>query len=238
VARGEKIVAVVAPREAAVAVAAAARDQGAVAAYLHGGLPVRLREIVTQAFREGRLNVLVTTVALDEEALPPDVRHLILGAIAPDLDWCRALCGGVLAGHRPVTITLAAGPADRDRYRRVLDAQAPERDALVAVYRAIRDRHGERPFLWPDDAVLADLAAARPTLDRAAVDAACEVFVEAGVAARETLPQGAQYQLCGEGRRDLAASLRYREGRRAREAFEAGAAWMLGVPAAELERGL
>ena len=245
-ARGEKTVAIVAPREAAVGLAALARDRQASAAsnaggvaYLHGGLPFRLREIVTEAFRAGRLDVLVTTVALDEEALPPDVRHLIVGALAPDLDWCLAACGAALAGRRPVTITLAAGADDRDRYRRALDAQAPARETLVAVYRALRDWRGERPFLWPADEAWTRLSAAVPGLGRATVQAACDVFVEAGLATRETVPDASQIQLCaGAGRRDLAVSLRHREGRRAREAFEAGAAWMLGVSPSEVERSL
>jgi single-stranded-DNA-specific exonuclease len=245
-ARGEKTVAIVAPREGAVGLAALARDRQASTAsasggvaYLHGGLPFRLREIVTQAFREGRLDVLVTTVALDEEALPPDVQHLIVGALAPDLDWCLAVCGAALAGRRPVTITLAAGADDRDRYRRALDVQAPGRETLVAVYRALREWRGERPFLWPADDAWARLSAAVPGLNRATVEAACDVFVEAGLATRETVPDGSQIQLdAGAGRRALAASLRHREGRRAREAFEAGAAWTLGVLPSEVERSL
>lgn len=245
--RGEKTVAIVAPREAAVQIARLARDRrtsgrpspggaGGVA-YLHGGLPFRLREIVTQAFREGRLDVLVTTVALDEEALPPDVQHLVVGAVAPDLDWCLAACGAALAGHRPVTITLAAGTDDRDRYRRVLDARSPGRETLIAVYRAIRDWRADQPFPWPDEAAWAHLGAAVPGLARGTVEAACDVFVEAGLASRETVPGGSQMQLYA-GRRDLATSLRHREGRRARDAFEAGAAWMLTAPPAEVERSL
>ena len=267
-ARGEKTLAIAAPREAAVALAAMARDRrtsDAAAAgganapevlregreggrdrgraggvgYLHGGLPFRLREIVTQAFREGRLDVLVSTVAVDEEALPPDVQHLVIGALAPDLDWSLAACGAALAGHRPVTITLAAGAGDRDRYRRALDAQAPGRETLVVVYRALRDWRGGRPFLWPDAAALMHLRAAVPGLEPATVEAACDVFVEAGLATRETVPEGTQIQWdAGGGRRDLAVSLRHREGRRSREAFETGAAWMLGMPAVEFERSL
>ncbi|HEV2439693.1 MAG TPA: single-stranded-DNA-specific exonuclease RecJ [bacterium] len=244
--RGERTVAIVAPRDAAVRIAARARGGRASdprsagdAAYLHGGLPFRLREIVTQAFREGRLGVLVATVALDEEALPPDVQQLVVGAVAPDLDWCLAVCGGALAGHRPVTITLAAGADDRDRYRRVLDETAPGRDTLVAVYRALRDWCGEQPFLWPDETAWARLGAAVPGLARGTVEAACDIFVEAGLASRESVPGGSQIQLsAAAGRRDLARSLRHREGRRARDAFEAGAAWMLAAPPAEIERSL
>ena len=258
---GGKTVAVAAPREAAVRIASLAREQHAPVrvAYLHGGLPPRLREIVTQAFREGRVDVLVATTALDEEALPPDVQHVVLGALAPDLDWSLAACGGALAGRRPVTVILAAGGHDRGRYRRALEEQAPGREALVAIYRALRDWRGGRPFRWPDDAAWAHLAAAVPGLARAAVDAACDIFVEAGLASRESLPPGApssaplvagqagqvgqtggfQIQLSpAAGRRDLAASVRYREGRRARELFEAGAAWMLAVTTAEVQRSL
>lgn len=243
---GQKTLAIVAPREAAVRLAALARDRrGAGVAYLHGGLSPRLRDIVTQAFREGRLDTLVATAALDEEALPPDVQQVVVGALAPDLDRCLAACGGALGGHRPVTVTLAAGAADRDRYRRVLDEQAPGREMLVAVYRALRDWRGEQPFVWPDETTWAHLGAAVPGLTRATVDAACDVFVEAGVASRESVPAGggrpaaSHVQLtAAAGRRDLAASLRYREGRRARDAFEAAAAWMLAATPAEVERSL
>ncbi|HET7264898.1 MAG TPA: single-stranded-DNA-specific exonuclease RecJ [bacterium] len=243
--RGEKTLAIAAPRDGAVALAAMARDRRASEAgaggvgYLHGGLPFRLREIVTQAFREGRLDVLVSTVALDEEALPPDVQHLIVGALAPDLDWALAACGAVLTGHRPVTITLAAGTCDRDRYRRTLEGQAPGRETLAAVYRALRDWRGDRPFVWPDAAAPAQLRAAVAGLESRTVEAACDVFVEAGLATRETVPEGSLIQLCaGAGRRDLATSLRHREGRRSREAFETGAARMLGMSVSEFERSL
>ena len=240
---GGKTVAIAAPREAALRIASLARerDTSVRVAYLHGGLPPRLREIVTQAFREGRLDVLVATAALDEEALPPDVQHVVLGALAPDLDWSLALCGGALAGRRPVTVTLAAGERDRERYRRGLEEQAPGREMLVAIYRALRDWRGARPFPWPDEAAWGHLAAAVPGLVRPAVDAACDIFVEAGLASRESLPPGGGFHVQlspAAGRRDLAASVRYREGRRARELFEAGAAWMLAAAAAEVERSL
>jgi hypothetical protein len=46
-------------------------------------------------------------------------------------------------------------------------------------------------------------------------------------------------QLCpAAGRRDLSASLRHREGRRTRAAFDAAAAWMLAAAPAEIERSL
>jgi single-stranded-DNA-specific exonuclease len=236
---GGKMLAVVAPRDAAVTLAVRARERREGVAYLHGGLPARLREIVTQAFREGRLDALVTTVALDEEMLPPDVQQVVLGAAAPDLDWGLALCGAALGGHRPVTITLAAGADDCARYRRALEERAPGRETLAAVYRALRDWRGDAPFAWPDDTAWAHLAAAVPGVAREAIDAACDIFVEAGLASRETGTGGSQVQLNpAAGRRELAASFRYREGRRAREAFEAGAAWMTGAATQDVERAL
>jgi single-stranded-DNA-specific exonuclease len=251
VAKGEKTVAIVGPREAAVRVAADVRDRrGSGVAYLHGGLSPRLREIVTQAFREGRLEALVTTPGVDEEAFPVDVQHLVVAAVPPDLDRCVAALGAALSGHRPVAITLAAGPGDRDRYRRVLEEEAPPRDVLAAIYRALREWRGEQAFVWPDDATWAQLGAAVPGLARRTVDAACEIFVEAGVASRESVPAAAgaglpagrsisHVQLCPPAaRRDLALSLRHREGRRARAAFEAAAAWLLAAAPSEIERSL
>jgi replicative superfamily II helicase len=240
-ARGEKTVAIVAPREAAVQIGSAIRERrGSGVAYLHGGLSPRLRAIVTDAFRDGRLDALITTPAFDEEALPPDVRQIVLGAVGPDVERCTAAIGGGLAGHRPVTVTLAAGPDDPERYRRVLDEEAPPREALAGIYRALRDWRGTEPFVWPADETWAYLSAAIPGLARRTIDAACDIFVEAGLASRETIAAAAcavQLRPAAE-RRDLAASLRHREGRRARAVFEAASAWMLAATPADVERSL
>src|SRR5207237_620091 len=91
--------------------------------YLHGGLPARVRHIVAQAFREGRLDVLVATAALDEEALPSDVRDVLVASLPSDRARFVEAFGGDGFGARPVAVALlfgadgvAAGRRERDAF--------------------------------------------------------------------------------------------------------------------------
>lgn len=243
VAGGEKTAVYVSDDETCVALAGRLRPTDAAGsrrvAYLHAGLPPRLRRVIEQAFREGRLDVLVTTDAVDEDAWPPDVRQVVLASVPPDQDRLRALLGAAGGGRRPAAATLAFGAGDRATDARRLAGVAPGRDLLASIYRALRDRHGPAPFAWPDDEAWERLAAAVPGVSRDAVAAACEIFEQVGLAAAERGPQGWQVRLVPEAqRRDLRRSARYRDGRRESQAFAAGAAWALGAPVEEIRRSL
>jgi single-stranded-DNA-specific exonuclease len=235
--RDEKMVVYTAGREACVELAARLRGQaGAEArvAYLHGGLPARIRQIVLQAFREGRIAVLVATAALDEEALPEDLRHVVLASLPADAEQFAAAAGPAGFADRPVVVTLAFGPQDAAARRAMLDARCPDRPVLAAVYRALWQWRGGAAFRWPDEDTWAVAAAARPGVTRETVAAALAMFEEAGVAVREGSGGAMEVQLCAGRRSDLAASVRYREGAREREAFERAAAWLRDARAVEL----
>jgi len=256
--RDEKGIVYTIQREECVRVAAHLRERGGTqgwrVAYLHGGLPTRLQQIIAQAFREGRIDVLVATSALDEEALPPDVRQVIVAELPWDREQFLAACGSAGLDHRPVTLTMAFGHEDVEVRRRSLEQYTPDRELLVRIYRALRDWRGDGAFLWPDDETWAHLSVAVPGLARTAVSAACAIFEEVGIAARESVvgPEGRaaegqglhagacwQVQLLpAESRKDLAGSLRYREGLREREASEAFWTWVLGAGAEELQRAV
>lgn len=265
--RGEKNVVYTIRREECVRLASRLRAhgeaQGRRIGYLHGGLPLRLRQIIAQAFREGRLDALVATSALDEEALPWDVRQVVVAELPWDREQFLAACGSAGLDHRPVALTLAFGRDDLEARRRGLDEHAPGRELLVKIYRALREWKGDGVFRWPDDETWARLSAAVPESTRTAVGAACAIFEEVGLAACESAvepeaqagrvphagagtraapPQvGAGWQvqlLPAEGRRDLAASLRYREGLREREASEAFWGWALEATLSEMLRAV
>lgn len=233
---GEKSVVHTVGREACVRLAVRLRErfegQGRRVGYLHGGLPERLRQTVAGAFRDGRLDVLVATPALDEEALPGDVRQAVIARLPWNREQLLAACGSAGMDHRPAAVAMVFGGEDAGAGRR-LDEEAPGRDLLAGIYRALRDRHGTGAFPWPDEATWAHLAASVPGISRAAVDAACAIFEEVGLASRESAaeatgsgPAGWLVQLLPfEGRKDLTASLRYREGLRERSAWQALAAW-------------
>jgi single-stranded-DNA-specific exonuclease len=232
-------------REACVRLAARLReasggDAGRVA-YLHGGLPASLRRTITQAFRAGRLRVLVTTGAADEEAVGPEVRRLVVAELPPDRDRFTALCGAAGAGARPVTVTLAYGGEEIADFRRRVEERAPGRETLLALYHALRAWRGSEPFPWPDAEVWDHLSRAVPGLSPSTVWAACAVFEELGLASRESLPGGGGWQVqmqAAQGRRSLRESLRYREGLRERRAFEGFAEWAERAGPPEVLRAL
>ena len=252
VSRGEKIIVYTIRREECVRLAALLRERGEQAGrrigYLHGGLPVRLRQVIAQTFREARLDALVATSAVDEEALPPDVRQVVLAELPWDREQFLAACGSAGLDRRPVQVTVAFGREDLETRRRALDDCTPGRGMLVRLYRVLRDWKGEAPFLWPHDETWAHLSGAIPELSHTAVSAACAIFEDVGLASRESAVAPAdqargrgglvwQVQLLAvEGRKDLAGSLRYREGLRARQAAEAFWTWVLAASPADLVR--
>jgi single-stranded-DNA-specific exonuclease len=236
--RDEKTVVYVLEREECVQVAQRLREHGgdhvSRIGYLHGGLPARVRQIITQAFCEGRLGILVATPALDEEALPLDVRQMVIAALPPDRGRFVEQFGNAGFDQRPVTVTVLFGPDEVEARRRALDGRAPSRELLAAIYRALRRWRGDAPFLWPDDATWAELSGALPGLSRAAVDAALVIFEEADLAAREAMDARYEVQLLSASKRDLSASLRYREGQGERSAFEACAPWAVRATGIQL----
>jgi len=235
--RDEKCVVYATEREECVHLAMRLRERAARdgrIAYLHRGLPGRVRQIIVQAFRENRIGVLVATPALDEETLPGDVRHVVVASLPPDRGYLAEALGTLGFDARPVSVSVGFRPDEIPGRRRALDGCAPDRAALASLYRVLTQWRGTEPFLWPDDATWAYLSGVSPGLVPSTVDAALVIFEEAGVVSREALGNGSEIQCLSTVRRDLAASLRYREGRREREAFELCAQWAVRAGPFEL----
>ena len=238
--RDEKAIVYAAGRESCVQLALWLRERRGAhtsrVGYVHGGLPARVRQIIAQAFCESRLNILVATPALDEEALPGDVGHVVMASLPPDREQYAQALGNLGFDRHPVTVSLLFGPGEVAARRRALNERAPGRDLLAAIYRVLRRGRGERPVTWPDDGVWTELSGALPDLARPAVDAALAIFEEAGLAAREVIEGRSEVQLLSTSKGDLTASWRYREGRRERDAFEDVARWALRASGIELLR--
>ncbi|HET8998017.1 MAG TPA: DHHA1 domain-containing protein, partial [bacterium] len=235
--RDEKCVVYATGREECVHLATRLRECAAGdgrVAYLHGGLPGRVRQIIVQAFRENRIGVLVATPALDEETLPGDVRHVVVSSLPPDRGYLAEAVGMLGFDARPVSVTVGFRSDEIPGRRRALDGCAPDRAVLASLYRVLAQWRGTRPFRWPDDQTWAYLSGVSPGLVPSIVDAALVILEEAGVVSREALDNGAEFQCVATVRRDLAASLRYREGRREREAFELCAEWAVRAGPFEL----
>ncbi len=239
VAGGEKVVVHTARREECVQLADRLGERfperASRVGYLHGGIPSRVRRVIAQAFREGRLDVLVATGALDEEGLPLDVRDAVIASLPFNRERFLTACGSAGLDRRPATTTMLFGPRDVDANLRALEERTPGRSLLVAIYRGLREWTGDAAFLWPDEETWGRVSAAAPGATRGAVAAACAIFEEVGLATRESVDGRWQVQLVPtEGRRDLEVSLRYREGLREREAFDDLARWVQGAPPGEI----
>jgi single-stranded-DNA-specific exonuclease len=236
---GEKIVVYTGSAEACVRLATRLRDRAGPEArigYLHQGLPGRVRQVVARAFEEGRLKALVTTMPC-EDTLPPDLRHAVLASFPGGRREFLTACATVGLDRRPATVTLAFGAGGRALRRRAIEARAPGRDLLVRLYRALREWRGAEPFAWPDEETWARVQAAVPEAARATVEAGCAVFEEVGLAVRESVGRGWSVRLVpAEARRDLDASLRFREGARERAAFDAFAGWAERAAPGEIVR--
>ena len=171
---------------------------------------------------------MLVTTALDEEALPADLRRAVLASFPQDRRAFLAACGTVGLDRRPSTVTLAFGADERAARRRDAGgSRAQPRPAGAALPRAQSVARGTAvPVAGRGDLDARARRGARAS-SAPSVDAACAIFEEVGLAAREGTAAGWQVRLVpADGRRDLRASLRFREGVREREAFEAFAAWV------------
>ncbi|MDQ7843078.1 MAG: single-stranded-DNA-specific exonuclease RecJ [Armatimonadota bacterium] len=220
-ARADRTLVRVTTREGAVSVARELRGRGVDAAYCHGGLPLRVREVLAQAFADGRIPVLVAADGWSEDAASRPVPQVILAGLPPDRGELLEWIGSAGAGGRPATVVLLYGRDDLQAVQAALAERHPTREVLAAIFRAVRERLG-RPggAAWPDDDLAAALGPVTPS--RRTIGVGLDVLAEAGVIAREY--DGERWRLSlpdDGGRRDLSTSLRYTEGNRAmREAGE------------------
>jgi len=212
--RADRTLVRVTTREAAVAVARELKAQEVDAAYYHGGLPVRVREVLEQAFADGRIPVLVAADGWGEETTPPQVTQVIVAGLPQDRGELVEWIGSAGAKGRQATVTLLYGRDDLRAVRASLAEIHPTREVLAAIFRALRERLGRSPgAVWPDEELAAAVGAVAPS--RRTIGIGLDVLAEAGVIVREYDGERWRIGLPDDGgRRDLSTSLRYTEGNR------------------------
>lgn len=208
-ARRERTQVFVGSRQRAVEMAARLRDDGIQAAYYHSGVPLRVREVLEQAFADGKIAVLVAGDGLCEDAAPADVRHVIIAGLPSNRAELAEWMGMAGLDGRQATVTLAYGREHLREVERTLAEEHPSREVLAHVFRAVRAR-GARAT-WPDDTLAAALD--DQIHSRRTIGVALDILAEAGVVLREFDGERWQLSLPADGvRRDLTTSLRYTEG--------------------------
>ena len=208
-ARGGRTLAFTGSRPQAVETAARLREGGIHAAYYHTGIPLRVREVLEQAFADGKIAVLVAGDGLCEDAVPADERQVIIAGLPPNRSELAEWMGMAGLDGRQATVTLAYGREHLRQLEQSLAEEHPSRDVLASVFKAVRARGAQAA--WPDDTLAGALDG--QISSRRTIGVALDVLAEAGVVLREF--DGERWRLSlpeDSGRRDLSTSLRYTEG--------------------------
>jgi len=215
-------------RTAAVELAARLRERNAgQVAYYHGGLPLRVREVLEQQFADGKIRVLVAADGFTADAAPADIRQAIIAGLPAYRDDLLEVIGSAGLDGRQATVTLLYRRDDLSPVAAALAERHPDREALAAIYRIVRgevERVGTAA--WPDDAL--NNALQQEGMVPRAIGIGLDILTEAGVIQREYDGDRWRITLSGQERHDLMISLRYAEGRREAEALQELGRWAFG----------
>lgn len=246
-ASGEKSLVYVNARESSVSLARMLRrrvwELGHRVAFYNGGLTRPDRAAVERAFRDGELRMVIATSAFGEGVNLPDVRHVVLYHMPFNEVEFNQMSGRAGRDGAPARIHLAYGPHDARIDERALASDAPCRDDLAALYRALAARSREAgggqagPFCETNDRIAADCAQARPGcgLNERGVSCGIAIFKELGLVRTSGYGAARRIEVVpSPARVELTRSIRYLEGLRAIDAFASFRSWALDAPADEV----
>lgn len=265
VASGEKVIVYVNSREQSVMLARMLRravpDLGHKISFYNAGLTRKERLKVENAFRRGELCCIVSTSAFGEGVNLPDVRAVVLYHMPFGAVEFNQMSGRAGRDGKPAQIYLLFGDRDARINERLLEAAAPKRSALVALYRTFMAQAKAQSEAQPEEQTgvsaqpatsdtayapgfslsnseLAEAARERDAhteLDERMVSCGITIFRELGLL--RTTGYGTSRKISmkvSPARVDLEKSIRYLEGQYAREAFEQFRNWVLTASTDEL----
>lgn len=237
VAEGKKTVVYVNSRDQASALVRTLRngvpDIGHRISYYHAGLSRDVRTRIEKAFRGDRLCCIVSTSAFGEGVNLPDIRNVVLYHMPFGSTEFNQMSGRAGRDGREASIYLMYGRRDAALNERILQTQAPSRNDLAVLYRALmtEDRrcHGSE-FLLSESQLLAQAMQIDDSahLTEDAIAAGVAVFEELGFCTTEGFAETRHIHMThSPGRVDLGVSLRYAEGTHAIQEFALFKDWAL-----------
>lgn len=247
VASGQKCVVYVNSRDQTVSLARMLRHRLPKLAmgigFYNAGLSKQDRKQIEDAFRSGELRCIVSTSAFGEGIDIPDIEHVMLYHLPfNDIEF-NQMSGRAGRDGRDAQIHLLFGYGDARINERILQASAPSRESLVALYRVLKDlfkeaaQRGEDGFSITNHE-LAQRAARldrQAKLDESSVSCGISVFRELGFVQTSGASVSRRISLVPDpGHMDLEESVRYREGMDEIETFGAFKAWALKSSAQDL----
>ena len=209
-------------------------------AFYNGGMSRSARHAVEQAFRDGRIGVVVATSAFGEGIDIPDVRHIALIHLPFNAVEFNQMCGRAGRDGGPAWVHLLFGGRDARLNEIILESSAPDLDDLRALYSVVRGgaQAAEGGWLEATNSGLAEqVKRSRPRarLTDRGVSTAIGIFRECGLLDVEGAGLYRRMSVLSvDGRVDLTSSVRYAEGLDEIEAFDAFRLWALESPAKEM----
>ncbi len=248
VAQGRKCVVYVNSREQSVSLARMLRrripELGQAIAFYNAGLTRDERTQVERAFRTGELTCIVSTSAFGEGVNLPDIAHVVLYHMPFGHIGFNQMSGRAGRSGEPAWVHLLFGPGDTKINERIVASSAPSREDLSTLYRTLRTLSkracastGETSFSEINAAIAEAARAIDPKtlLDEHAVSSGIAIFRELGFLTTSGFSTARRIEMVESPvRMDLGSSIRYLEGLKAREEFDAFSTWALASDADDM----
>lgn len=248
VSQGAKCIVYVNSREQSIALARMLRRKisglGQSISFYNAGLTRDERTRVERAFRSGELSCIVSTSAFGEGVNFPDIEHIMLYHMPFGRIEFNQMSGRAGRNGKDAEVHLLFGAKDIKINERIVAGSAPERSELALLYRTLMTLShraaastGEASFA-ETNAAIADLARSidpKTRLDEHSVSCGISIFRELGFLATAGFSTARRIEMVESPMRmDLDSSIRYLEGLKAREEFDAFSTWALTADADEM----
>ena len=240
VASGDKCVVYVNSRDQSVSIARTLRksipDLGRRIAFYNAGLNRSERAAVEEAFRTGELTCIVSTSAFGEGVNLPDIRNVVLYHMPFGQVEFNQMSGRAGRDGANSVVHLLFGSRDARINERIISSSAPDRNALIALYRALRSlaqaavEAGEQDFSCPNAEIAERALALAPHsgLDERSVSCGVSVFRELGFLTTTGYGTARRiHMVASPERMELERSIRYLEGLKSRDEFFEFREWAL-----------
>ncbi|MBQ1840159.1 MAG: DEAD/DEAH box helicase, partial [Atopobiaceae bacterium] len=247
VASGDKCVVYVNSRDQSVSIARMLRksipDLGRRIAFYNAGLNRSERAAVEEAFRTGELTCIVSTSAFGEGVNLPDIRNVVLYHMPFGQVEFNQMSGRAGRDGANSVVHLLFGSRDARINERIISSSAPDRNALIALYRALRSlaqgavEAGEQDFSCPNAEIAERATALAPHsgLDERSVSCGVSVFRELGFLTTTGYGTARRiHMVASPERMELERSIRYLEGMRTRDEFLSFREWALDATPDEM----
>ena len=191
--------------------------------YYHGGLPQEIRRRIEENFRDGEIQLLISTTAFGEGVNIPDIRNVVLYHPCFSVEAFNQLSGRASRDGESGIIHLLYTERDLSLNEMIISKRAPGREDMGKMYMCIKNHAGSTHFVIEDDTdrIYDRFVEMDPRFDRKQWRLALNVFAELGFLHMASDGKMTRIEVQEHPQhRSLTESLNYLEGAGERRALE------------------